>query len=101
MIITKKAIPRRTILRGMGTALALPLLESMVPALAAMESTAAKRATRLSFVYSPNGMIMDHWTPLTEGAGFQLPPTLQPLAPFRDRMLVLSGLSHNLAYGNQ
>jgi hypothetical protein len=60
MIITKKAIPRRTILRGMGTALALPLLESMVPALAAMESTAAKRATRLSFVYSPNGMIMDH-----------------------------------------
>ncbi len=98
MIITKKAIPRRTILRGMGTALALPLLESMVPALAAMESTTAKRATRLSFVYSPNGMIMDHWTPLTEGAGFQLPPTLQPLAPFRDRMLVLSGLSHNLAY---
>ena len=97
MIITRKAIPRRTILRGMGTALALPLLDSMVPALAAMGST-AKRPTRLSFVYAPNGMIMDHWTPAIEGAAFKLTPTLEPLAPFRDRMLVVSGLSHKEAY---
>ncbi len=97
MIITKKAIPRRTILRGMGTVLALPLLEAMAPALAAMPGTAAKRATRLSFVYAPNGMIMSEWTPKVMGATFELTPTLQPLAAFRDRMLVLSGLNHNAA----
>jgi len=97
MIITKKAIPRRTILRGMGTVLALPLLEAMAPALAAMPGTAAKRATRLSFVYAPNGMIMSEWTPKVTGATFELTPTLQPLAAFRDRMLVLSGLNHNAA----
>ncbi len=97
MIITKKTIPRRTILRGMGTVLALPLLDAMAPALAAMPGTAAKRATRLSFVYAPNGMIMSEWTPKVTGAAFDLPPTLQPLAAFRDRMLVLSGLNHNAA----
>ncbi len=63
MIITKIAIPRRTILRGIGAALALPLLEAMSPALAALPATAARKATRLSFVYSPNGMIMSEWTP--------------------------------------
>ena len=98
MIITKKAIPRRTILRGIGTVLALPLLDAMAPALAAMPATAAKRATRLSFVYAPNGMIMSEWTPKVAGAAFELTPTLQPLAAFRDRMLVLSGLNHNAAY---
>ncbi len=97
MIITKKAIPRRTILRGIGTVLALPLLDAMAPALAAMPATAAKRATRLSFVYAPNGMIMSEWTPKVAGAAFELTPTLQPLAAFRDRMLVLSGLNHNAA----
>jgi hypothetical protein len=97
MMITKKAIPRRTILQGMGAALALPLLDAMSPALAALPGT-AKRTTRLSFVYAPNGMIVSEWTPATEGAAFELTPTLQPLAPFRDRMLVLSGLNHNAAY---
>ncbi len=97
MIITKRTIPRRTILRGIGTALALPLLDAMSPALAAMQSTAAKRATRLSFVYAPNGMIMSQWTPKATGAAFELPPTLEPLAAFRDRMLVLTGLNQSSA----
>ena len=97
MIITRKHIPRRTILRGMGTVLALPLLDAMVPALAAGPATAAKRAKRLSFVYAPNGMIMNNWTPSIEGAAFELTPTLEPLAAFRERMLVLTGLNHNSA----
>ncbi len=96
MIITRKAIPRRTFLRGVGVTLALPLLDSMVPALSAA-SPAHKQATRLSFVYAPNGMIMDKWTPATEGADFELTPILEPLAPFRDRFLVLSGLDQNAA----
>jgi hypothetical protein len=97
MIITKRTIPRRTILRGIGTALALPFLDAMSPALAAMQGTTAKRATRLSFVYAPNGMIMSQWTPKTVGAAFELTPTLEPLAAFQDRMLVLTGLNHNSA----
>jgi len=97
MIITQKAIPRRTILRGIGAALALPFLDAMTPALAALQSTAAKRATRLSFVYAPNGMIMSQWTPKTVGAAFELTPTLEPLAAFRDRMLVLTGLNQSSA----
>ena len=97
MIITKRTIPRRTILRGIGTALALPFLDAMSPALAAMQGTAAKRATRLSFVYAPNGMIMSQWTPKATGAAFELTPTLEPLAAFKDRMLVLTGLNQSSA----
>jgi len=97
MIITKRTIPRRTILRGIGTALALPFLDAMSPALAAMQGTAAKRATRLSFVYAPNGMIMSQWTPKATGTAFELTPTLEPLAAFRDRMLVLTGLNQSSA----
>ena len=93
MIVTKKAIGRRTVLRGIGATLALPLLDSMVPALTALGQTAARRVGRLSVVYVPNGMRMEHWTPAAEGAAFELTQVLQPLAPFRDRLLVLSGLS--------
>ena len=89
MMIFKKAIPRRTFLKGVGATLALPLLDGMVPAMAAVGD---KRATRLSFVYIPNGIIMDQWTPAAEGAGFEMTPILEPLAPYRDQMLVLSGL---------
>ena len=96
MIITKKSIPRRTFLHGVGATLALPLLDSMVPALSAA-SAVAKPVTRLSIVYAPNGMIMDRWTPATEGAAFELTPILEPLASFRDRMLVLSGLNQDSA----
>jgi len=94
MIITGKTIPRRTVLRGLGTTLALPLLDAMVPALTRAQ-TAAKPPTRLSIVYLPNGIMMEQWTPDTDGTGFKLKPVLEPLAPFRDKMLILSGLNHN------
>jgi hypothetical protein len=90
MMIFKKAIPRRTFLQGVGATLALPLLDGMVPAMAAVGD--AKRVNRLSFVYVPNGIIMDKFTPKTEGAGFEMTPILEQIAPFRDQMLVLSGL---------
>jgi hypothetical protein len=93
MIVTKKAIPRRTVLRGLGTALALPLLDSMVPALSALRATAASPTRRFGVVYTPNGMVMPRWTPATDGTNFELSPTLTPLAEFRDHLNVLTGLS--------
>ena len=98
MIITKKALPRRTFLRGLGATMALPLLDSMVPALAAATTTSAQSPTRLSFVYVPNGMIMNQWTPKELGSQYQLTKIMEPLAPFRDDMLVLSGLAHNTGW---
>ena len=97
MFITKMALPRRTFLRGMGASLALPLLEAMVPAATALAQTAATPARRLGFVYVPNGVIQESWVPATTGAGFQLSPTLGPLAAYRDQLLVLSGLAHRQA----
>ena len=94
MIITKKALARRTVLRGIGTTLALPLLDGMVPALTATARTAAAPKPRLGVVYVPHGAVMDNWTPATQGAGFKFSPILQPLESFRDRLLVLSGLDH-------
>src|SRR5260221_8279609 len=93
MIITKKHLPRRTFLRGIGAGLALPLLDSMVPALAAPGSNPAKPVIRFGFVYHATGMIMDRWTPATEGTGFEFPATMKALEPFRDRLIVMSGLS--------
>ncbi len=98
MIITKKHLPRRTVLRGLGAAIALPLLDGMVPAAAALRRTAAKPVPRFGVVYVPNGMAMSSWTPGATGAAFELPPILQPLAPFRDQLLVLSGLADELAF---
>ena len=92
MIVTKKAMARRTVLRGIGTTLALPLLDSMVPALSALRQTAASPILRLGVVYVPNGMMMDRWTPSAEGAGVEFKPIMKPLEPLRDRVLVLSGL---------
>jgi len=94
MIITKKHLPRRTFLRGLGVSLALPLLDGMVPALSALGTTAAKPVKRLGIVYVPNGMWMDRWTPKAGGGGLEITPTLQTLAPFRDRMLMVSGLAN-------
>ena len=91
MIITKKHLSRRTVLRGLGTTLALPLLDSMVPAFAAVRHTATMPVRRLGVVYFGHGANMAQWTPATGGA-LELSPTLQGLAPFRDRLLVLSGL---------
>jgi hypothetical protein len=93
MIITKMALPRRTFLRGVGASLALPLLDAMVPALSAMAKTAASPVRRLGVVYVPNGMAMEYWTPAGAGPEFGLTPVLQPLAPFRDRLLIVSGLN--------
>jgi hypothetical protein len=99
MIITRKCLPRRSFLRGMGATLALPLLDGMVPALTALQKTAASPACRLGVVYLPNGMNIWKWTPGTEGAAFALTPILAPLAPYRDRLLVLSGMSNKEADG--
>jgi len=93
MIVTKKALSRRTVLKGLGVSLSLPLLDGMVPALSALSETAAKSVTRFGVVYVPNGMIMKQWTPSGEGAAFELSPILQPLAPFRKNLLVLTGLN--------
>ena len=94
MIITKKSLPRRTFLRGLGTAMALPLLDSMVPAFAAPARNSAGAATRMAFLYVPNGIIMKDWTPRTEGAGYEFSRTLKPVEAFRDNLLVLSDLDH-------
>ena len=93
MIIPKLAIPRRTVLRGLGATLALPLLERMTPTTRIARAAAAP-VVRFCTVYVPNGIVMDRWTPATEGADFAATPTLLPLEPFRDRLLVLSGLDN-------
>jgi len=92
MIVTKKAISRRTVLRGLGTAVALPLLDAMVPALTAAANTPAKAVRRLAVIYHPNGVIYDKWLPKGAGADFEFSPTLAGLAPFRDQLTIITGL---------
>ncbi len=94
MIVLKKALPRRTVLRGLGAAVALPLLDGMVPAFAALRNTAAAPTPRLSILYTGNGAVMPDWTPAGEGPDFELSPILAPLRPYRDRVLVVSGLDN-------
>ena len=98
MINFKKAIPRRALLKGLGGTLALPLLDSMVPAFAGPTDIVAKPVIRMGIVYVPNGIIMNKWSPKTEGAAFEITPTLEALAPYRDRVLMLSGLDQKAAY---
>jgi hypothetical protein len=98
MFIAKKHVPRRTVLKGMGAALALPLLEAMHPAFSLRGRAAAKAVHRFQTFYVPNGMAMEYWTPQGEGTGFDLPPILEPLAPFRNQMLVLTGVKANWNY---
>ena len=93
MFISKTSIPRRRVLRGMGAALALPLLDAMVPALTPTVKTAAAARKRLGCVYIPHGCIMDRWTPATEGAGFEFTPILKPLEPFRDSLVVVTNMT--------
>jgi hypothetical protein len=97
MFITRKHIPRRTFLRGMGVTLALPLLDSMIPASTVLAQTAGARTPRVGFIYVPHGAIMSQWTPATEGAGFEFTPILKPLEAFRDHVNVISGLGHKAA----
>jgi len=93
MLISKKAIPRRRILRGMGAALALPLLDAMVPAMTPTVRTVAASRMRLGCVYIPHGAIMDRWTPAASGAGFEFTPILKPLEPFRNSVVVVTNLT--------
>ena len=97
MIITKKHLPRRTFLRGVGATLALPLLDAMVPARTLLAKTAAAPPSRLGFVYLPHGAIMDRWTPTAEGTAFEFSPILKPLEPFREQIDIVSGLGHRAA----
>ena len=102
MFITKKYLPRRTVLRGLGAAVALPLLDGMVPALTAQRRTAAAPVRRFGVFYVPNGMSMPYWFPKEEGPLAALPPTLQSLSAFKDRVLLCGGLddeSANLVKG--
>ena len=92
--ITKKHLSRRTFLRGTGVSLALPLLDSMVPAGTLLAQTAATPKTRLGCIYIPHGATMDKWTPAGEGTAFQFSEILQPLEAFRDRLVVVSDLAH-------
>ena len=94
MFITKMAMSRRTLLRGIGATLALPLLDGMVPALTALAKTPGKPSMRLGAIYVPMGMIMENWTPKTTGAGFDLTPIMQPLTPFKSQLTVVSGLNN-------
>jgi Protein of unknown function (DUF1552) len=101
MIINKLAIPRRTVLRGLGAAIALPFLDSMVPALTTVAKTAARGTPRLSIIYTGNGAALGHFAPSAEGAAYEMTPILQPLAPFRDRMLVLTGIDNSVAMARE
>lgn len=99
MIITRRVLPRRVFLRGTGAAMALPLLDAMVPALTAQSRTAAAPVRRLGFIYVANGVAMNHkgvnyWKPGTDGRGIDLTPILTPLAAFKDQLTVVSGTSH-------
>lgn len=95
-MITRKHLGRRTFLRGMGAAVALPFLDAMTPAFAAASRIgAANTPRRVAFVYVPNGIIMKDWTPAAEGSAFEFTRILKPLEPCRQNLLVLSGLTQN------
>src|SRR4051794_16515056 len=93
MIITQKHLPRRTFLRGAGTILALPLLDAMIPALRAERTTAAAPVRRLGIVHYPMGVVDETWRPRIEGSAYEMTEALAPIAKYRDKFLVLSGLS--------
>jgi Protein of unknown function (DUF1552) len=97
MIIFKKHLNRRTVLRGMGVSVALPLLDAMIPAGVALANTAAAPKPRMAFVYFPHGAVMDKWTPKKDGADFDLPPILAPLTPFQKHLTVITGLENKSA----
>lgn len=92
MVITKKSLSRRAVLRGMGAAVALPLLEAMIPAFTATAQTAATPVRRFGAVYIPHGKILEQWTPSIAGAGFDFTPILKPLESLRGHVCVVSGL---------
>jgi hypothetical protein len=97
--ITRKYLSRRTMLRGLGVSVALPLLDSMVPAQTPLGKTAASSKSRLSCIYVPHGATMDKWTPAAEGKGFAFTEILTPLEKYRDRLTIVSNLAHPAAGG--
>ena len=96
--ISSKSLPRRTVLRGLGATLALPMLDAMVPAFSLRARAAAAPPHRFQAFYVPNGMAMEYWLPKAEGPAYELSPILEPLAPYRSQMLVLSGIKANWNY---
>src|SRR5512147_1478603 len=99
MFISKKHLSRRTVLRGMGVSVALPLLDAMVPAGTALAQTAAAPKPKMGFFYLPHGAVMDRWRPAAAGRAFDLPQILAPYEPFLDRMTIVSGLRNKAAEG--
>ena len=97
MFITRKHLSRRSVLRGVGVSMALPLLDAMVPAHTALAKTAAAAKARMAFVYFPHGAVMDKWTPTKDGADFDLPPILAPLKAFQQHLTVISGMENKSA----
>ena len=97
--ITRKHLSRRTLLRGVGVSLGLPLLDSMIPAQTPLARTAATSKSRLSCIYVPHGATMDKWTPAADGKGFAFTEILSPLEKFRDRVSIVSNLAHPAAGG--
>ncbi len=95
MFITKRALPRRLFLRGLGVAVGLPFLESMVPAMTALAQTPARPKTRFGAIYFPNGAIVEQWIPDQAGAGFEFKPILKPLEKFKDQMVIVSNLTRS------
>jgi hypothetical protein len=95
--LTTKSLPRRTVLRGVGAAVALPFLEAMLPPFG-LRGNAAKPIHRFQTFYVPNGMAMPYWKVKGEGSAFELSPILEPLTPFRNQMLVLSGIGASWNY---
>jgi len=93
MIITRKPIGRRTLLRGMGTTMALPFLEAMMPTASRAAEQALASRKRLQVIYTPNGMMMENWTPTSAAENFELSPILKPLEPYRSKLTVFTGLS--------
>jgi hypothetical protein len=93
MFLTRRSIPRRTFVRGLGVGVALPLIDAMVPALTQAAQTAAKPQLRMGFVYIPHGVIMREWTPAAAGTDFEFTPILKPLEPFRQSTVVVSNLT--------
>lgn len=99
MFIRKKHLSRRTLLKGTGAAIGLPLLDAMIPAGTALAQTAAAPTPRLGFFYFPHGAIMDKWTPAETGRDFRITPILKPLEAFRDQMTIISNLRNTAAEG--
>jgi hypothetical protein len=98
MAFLSKSLPRRTALQGLGATMALPFLEAMLPPFSLRAQAVRKPVHRFQTFYVPNGMAMEYWSPKGEGSAFELSPILEPLAPFRNQMLVLSGIKANWNY---